>query len=83
MYLFGRVKENIVRDVRVDAFQAILRQEYAFFGEFSSSELSSRLTNDCGSMAGNLTWVSICLNFQEKWIHIQCIFHTQSSFDLV
>lgn len=56
VYLFGRVKEKIVRSIRIDAFRSIIKQEYAFFDERSSSELSSRLTNDCGSMAGNLTW---------------------------
>ena len=56
LFLFGFAKENIVKDVRLDTFKAILRQEVAFFDMNSSGELTSRLTNDCGEMAGDLTW---------------------------
>ena len=56
LFLFGFAKENIVKDVRLDTFKAILRQEVAFFDSNSSGELTSRLTSDCGEMAGDLTW---------------------------
>ena len=56
LFLFGFAKENIVKDVRLDTFKAILRQEVAFFDANSSGELTSRLTSDCGEMAGDLTW---------------------------
>ena len=56
LFLFGFAKENIVKGVRLDTFKAILRQEVAFFDANSSGELTSRLTSDCGEMAGDLTW---------------------------
>jgi len=56
LFLFGFAKENIVKGVRLDTFKAILRQEVAFFDENSSGALTSRLTSDCGEMAGDLTW---------------------------
>ena len=52
LFLFGFAKENIVKGVRLDVFKAILRQEVAFFDINSSGELTSRLTSDCGEMAG-------------------------------
>ena len=52
VFLFGYAKERIVRGVRIDTFAAILRQEVAFFDQTTSGELSSRLTSDCGEMAG-------------------------------
>ncbi|KAL7548176.1 hypothetical protein ACHAWF_011471 [Thalassiosira exigua] len=56
IFLFGKAKENIVRAVRVDTFSSILRQEQAFFDQTNTGELVSRLTSDCGEMAGDLTW---------------------------
>ena len=56
LFLFGFAKENIVKGVRLDLFKAMLRQEVAFFDVNSSGELTSRLTSDCGEMAGDLTW---------------------------
>ena len=56
IFLFGKAKENIVRAVRVDTFSSILRQEQAFFDKTSTGDLVSRLTSDCGEMAGDLTW---------------------------
>ena len=56
IFLFGKAKENIVRAVRVDTFSSILRQEQAFFDKSSTGDLISRLTSDCGEMAGDLTW---------------------------
>ena len=56
LFLFGFAKENIVKGVRLDLFKAMLRQEVAFFDINSSGELTSRLTSDCGEMAGDLTW---------------------------
>ena len=52
VFLFGYAKERIVRGVRIDTFVAILRQEIAFFDQNTSGELSSRITSDCGAMAG-------------------------------
>jgi ABC-type multidrug transport system fused ATPase/permease subunit len=52
VFLFGYAKERIVRGVRVDTFASILRQEVTFFDRHTSGELSSRLSSDCGEMAG-------------------------------
>lgn len=52
VFLFGYAKERIVRGVRVDTFASILRQEVNFFDKHTSGELSSRLSSDCGEMAG-------------------------------
>lgn len=54
--MFGYAKENIVKSVRLDTFRSILRQEKAFFDKTNSGDLISRLTADCGEMAGDLTW---------------------------
>jgi ABC-type multidrug transport system fused ATPase/permease subunit len=56
IFLFGYARENIVRSLRVDTFRSILRQDVAFFDAHTSGELSSRLSSDCGEMAGDLTW---------------------------
>jgi hypothetical protein len=56
VFLFGKAKENIVRTLRVDTFASMLRQDQAFFDKTNSGELISRLTSDCGEMAGDLTW---------------------------
>lgn len=56
IFLFGYAKENIVKSVRVDTFRSILRQEQAFFDQTNTGDLISRLTADCGEMAGDLTW---------------------------
>jgi ABC-type multidrug transport system fused ATPase/permease subunit len=52
VFLFGYAKERIVRGVRVDTLASILRQEVTFFDRHTSGELSSRLSSDCGEMAG-------------------------------
>ena len=54
LFLFGFAKENIVKGVRLDTFRAILRQEVAFFDSNTSGDLTSRLTSDCGEMAGGM-----------------------------
>eukprot|EP00984_Skeletonema_dohrnii_P022162 scaffold11297_cov115-Skeletonema_dohrnii-CCMP3373.AAC.1 len=56
LFLFGYAKENIVKGVRIDTFAAMMRQEQAFFDETNTGELMSRLSSDCGEMAGDLTW---------------------------
>ena len=56
IFLFGKAKENIVRTIREDTFASILRQEHAFFDRTNTGDLLSRLTSDCGEMAGDLTW---------------------------
>lgn len=56
VFLFGFAKERIVRGVRVDLLAAILRQDVGFFDRHTTGDLSSRLTSDCGEMAGDLTW---------------------------
>ena len=56
IYLFGCAKERIVKTIRVDTFASILRQEQAFFDKTNTGDLISRLTSDCGEMAGDLTW---------------------------
>ena len=52
IFLFGYAKENIVKSVRIDTFSSILRQEQAFFDRTNTGDLISRLTADCGEMAG-------------------------------
>lgn len=54
VFLFGYAKERIVRGVRIDTFASILRQEITFFDKHTSGELSSRLSSDCGEMAGGM-----------------------------
>jgi len=54
VFLFGYAKERIVRGVRIDTFASILRQEVCFFDRHTSGELSSRLSSDCGEMAGGM-----------------------------
>eukprot|EP00970_Alexandrium_tamarense_P007024 scaffold1229_cov193-Alexandrium_tamarense.AAC.26 len=56
IFLFGYAKENIVKGVRIDTFASIVRQEQAFFDQSNTGDLISRLTSDCGEMAGDLTW---------------------------
>ena len=56
VFLFGYARERIIRSLRVDTFSSILRQDMAFFDIHTSGELSSRLSSDCGEMAGDLTW---------------------------
>ncbi|KAL7550877.1 hypothetical protein ACHAWF_014078, partial [Thalassiosira exigua] len=52
IFLFGKANENIVKALQVDTFYSILRQEQAFFDRTSTGDLVSRLTSDCGEMAG-------------------------------
>jgi ABC-type multidrug transport system fused ATPase/permease subunit len=56
VFLFGYAKERIVRGVRVDLLAAVLRQDVAFFDRNTTGDLVSRLSSDCGAMAGDLTW---------------------------
>jgi ABC-type multidrug transport system fused ATPase/permease subunit len=56
VFLFGLANHRIVRGVRLELFQKLIRQEVGFFDETSSGELSSRLQSDCSEMAGDLTW---------------------------
>jgi hypothetical protein len=56
VFLFGKAKENIVRAVRVDTFSSLMRQDQSFFDRTNTGDLISRLTSDCGEMAGDLTW---------------------------
>lgn len=56
VFLFGLANQRIVRGVRLELFQKLIRQEVGFFDETSSGELSSRLQSDCSEMAGDLTW---------------------------
>lgn len=54
IFLFGYAKENIVKSVRIDTFASVMRQEQAFFDKRNTGDLISRLTADCGEMAGEL-----------------------------
>lgn len=54
-YLFGLTQQRIIRDIRLDLFSAILRQEIGFFDKTGSGEITSRLTADCAEMANDLT----------------------------
>ena len=56
VFFFGYAKERIVRGVRIDTFASMLRQEVTFFDRHTSGELSSRLSSDCGEMAGGKLW---------------------------
>lgn len=56
VYLFGKVNQSIIRELRTSLFHAIVVQEMSFFDASSTGELLSRLSADCGSMSGDLTW---------------------------
>jgi len=56
VFLFGYANQRIVRGVRLDLFQKLLRQDATFFDQHSSGSLASRLQSDCSEMAGDLTW---------------------------
>lgn len=56
-FLFGYAQQRLIRNLRVDLFAAILRQEIGFFDVTSTGELSSRISNDTSEMANDLTWV--------------------------
>lgn len=56
-YLFGLAQQRIVRDLRIDLFAALLRQDLAFLNAIPVGELSSRLTGDTSEMANDLTWL--------------------------
>ena len=56
-FLFGLVQQRIIRDLRLDLFRALLRQEIGFFDCTKTGEITSRLTADCAEMANDLTWV--------------------------
>ena len=43
-----------MRDVRIDTFSAIMKQNVGFFDDKTSGELASRLNSDCGEMASDL-----------------------------
>ena len=44
-YLFGLTQQRIIRDIRLDLFAAILRQEIGFFDKTGSGEITSRFVN--------------------------------------
>ena len=43
-----------MREIRIDTFFSILKQDIGFFDGQTSGELASRLNSDCGEMAGDL-----------------------------
>ncbi len=51
---FGYANQRIVREIRIDTFFSILKQDIGFFDGQTSGELASRLNSDCGEMAGDL-----------------------------
>ena len=68
VFLFGYAKERIVRGVRIDTFASILRQEVTFFDRHTSGELSSRLSSDCGAMAGGA-----CMDYLYPLVDLLCL----------
>jgi len=56
IFWFGYANQRIVREIRIDTFFSILKQDIGFFDGQTSGELASRLNSDCGEMAGDLTW---------------------------
>jgi len=56
IFLFGLTNLKITKNIRIDLFSSILKQEVAFFDNAKSGELASRLNSDCGEMASDLTW---------------------------
>jgi len=56
IFWFGYANQRIVREIRIDTFLSILKQDIGFFDRQTSGELASRLNSDCGEMAGDLTW---------------------------
>ena len=57
VYLFGIAQQRIIRGLRLNLFQAILRQDISFFDMTKTGEITSRLTTDCAEMANDLTSV--------------------------
>ena len=49
-YLFGKVQQSIIRDLRLDLFRALLRMEIGFFDKNKTGEITSRLTSDTAEM---------------------------------
>lgn len=50
-------QQRLIRRVRTSLFAAILSQPLSFFDTSSTGALLSRLTNDCGVLANDLTWI--------------------------
>jgi len=57
VYLFGVAQQRIIRGLRLNLFQAILRQDISFFDTTKTGEITSRMTADCAEMANDLTSV--------------------------
>ena len=57
VYLFGMAQQKIIRGLRLQLFDAILKQEIGFFDCTKTGEITSRLTTDCAEMANDLTSV--------------------------
>ena len=58
---FGYANQRIVREIRIDTFFSILKQDIGFFDGQTSGELASRLNSDCGEMAGDTMFTSLLL----------------------
>lgn len=67
---FGYANQRIVREIRIDTFLSILKQDIGFFDSQTSGELASRLNSDCGEMAGDLVspehWPKIAMEGTAK-----------------
>jgi ABC-type multidrug transport system fused ATPase/permease subunit len=57
VYLFGIAQQRIIRGLRLNLYQAILRQDISFFDTTKTGEITSRLTADSAEMANDLTSV--------------------------
>ena len=57
VFLFSLTKARIVRKLRLELFDSMLRQEVAFYDASSTGDILSRLTSDTAEMANDLTWV--------------------------
>ncbi|CAL1142666.1 unnamed protein product [Cladocopium goreaui] len=54
--LYVLAGERIVRELRKEVFQALLRQEVAYFDVQTTGALVSRLTNDTQTLQNAVTW---------------------------
>lgn len=55
VYLFGRVSEQSMGDLRYDLYQKMISLPFAFFDKNRTGELMSRVSNDVSTLQGTFT----------------------------
>ena len=84
VFLFSLTKARIVRKLRLELFDSMLRQEVAFYDASSTGDILSRLTSDTAEMANDLTWVfrfSIEAVFRIAGTTGYCLLYTSDAAD--